>query len=158
MSGFISYCQPKLVFPEQKCQLIWHVFCSPVFPTYISTPRQVISLFLPRDCKNMRVCKVDAQYGGSSHSHLMSHPVSAHGVCVYVVETSEMEHVHTFASFTLRPSSSGYGSSQSSRGADLSADGVDCTLLPVKARGTISALYTIIHQLCSIYKLASILP
>lgn len=46
-------------------------------------------------------------------------------------------------------SSSGYGLSQSSRRVDLSADGVNCTPLPVKARGTISALYTITHQQCS---------
>lgn len=43
----------------------------------------------------------------------------------------------------------GYGLSRPSRRADLLADGVDCTLLPVKARGTISALYTITCQLCS---------
>ena len=79
----------------------------------------------------------------------MLHSAAARVVCVYVVETSEMERVHSFVSFTLPPSSSGYGLSQSSRRADLSADGVDCTPLPVKARGTISALYTITHQLCS---------
>lgn len=51
--GFISYCQPKLVFPEQKCQLVWHLFCFPLFPTHISTSQQVISLFLPMECKTM---------------------------------------------------------------------------------------------------------
>lgn len=60
-----------------------------------------------------------------------------------------MDHVHTFVSFTLTLSSSGYGLSLPSRRADLSADGVDYTLLPVKTTGTISALYTITGRLCS---------
>lgn len=42
------------------------------------------------------------QYGGRSYFHLMLHSVAAHGVvCVYVVETSEMERVRAFVSFTL---------------------------------------------------------
>lgn len=78
----------------------------------------------------------------------MLHSVEERGVSVYVVELSVMERVQTFVSFTLSLSSSGYGLSQSSRKADLSTDGVDCILIPVKARGTVSTLYTITQQPC----------
>lgn len=150
VSGFISYCQPKLVFPEQKCQLVWHVFCLPVFLTHIST-HTAGHLLVPPQGMQKHVHIHTHIPGSYSVWRLKPFPlnVAAQGVCVYTAETSEMERVHTFVFFTLAPSSSGYGLSRSSRRADLSADGVDFTLLPVKARGTISALYTITHQLCS---------
>ena len=58
-SGFISYCQPKLVFPGQKCQLVWHVLCLPLFPTHISAPQQVISLLLPGECEKNTCTYID---------------------------------------------------------------------------------------------------
>ena len=44
VSRFVSYCQPNLVFPEQICQLVWHVLCLHLFPARILTRQQVISL------------------------------------------------------------------------------------------------------------------
>lgn len=98
-SGFISYCQPKLVFPEQKCQLLWHVFCLPVFS---NTHPDAAAGHLLVPPWRMQHPRTYTQYGGRSYFHLMLHSVAAHGVvCVYVVETSEMERVRAFVSFTL---------------------------------------------------------
>lgn len=87
------------------------------------------------------------------HFHLMFQSAA-------FVWTSEMEHVHTFVSFTLTLSSSGYGSSPPSRRADLSADGVDYTLLPVETVGTVSAPYTTtgLPDCAPLYKLALLSP
>lgn len=102
--------------------------------------------------ENAKTCTRTHRYAGDwNHSGSMLHCVAECGVSVYIVKLSVMERVHIFISFTLPPrppSSSGYGLSQSSRRADLLADGVDCILLPVKTRGTISALYTITQQPC----------
>lgn len=168
VSGFVSYCQPKLVFREQKCQLIWHVFCLPVFPnTHLklhsrSSPCNSLEnakAWAHRHTEVIRSIKAAALF------NLMLHSIATLGICVWVVELSEMERVHTFVSLTFPPSSSGYGSSQSSWRADLSADGVDCTLRlkpegPYLLRTQKHASYLPVHKLARAFPLAQyhILP
>lgn len=80
-SGFISYCQPKLVFPEQKCQLVWHVFCLPVFSN--THPDAAAGHLLVPPRRMQKHPRTYTQYGGRSYFHLMLHSVAAHGVvCV----------------------------------------------------------------------------
>lgn len=104
--------------------------------------------FLPRECNNMctcTVCRVDTHCGSRSHS---AHCCSTSCLCVCCRDEWNGAYPYICLLYSPRPSL-GYGLSQPSRRADLLADGVDCTLLPVKAKGTISALYTITCQLCS---------
>lgn len=65
VSGFVSYCQPKLVFREQKCQLIWHVFCLPAFPNIHLNPTAGHLLVIPLRMQNHE--HTDAHRGGPEH-------------------------------------------------------------------------------------------
>lgn len=65
VSGFVSYCQPKLVFREQKCQLIWHVFCLPAFPNTHLNPTAGHLLVIPLRMQNHK--HTDAHRGGPEY-------------------------------------------------------------------------------------------
>lgn len=88
---------------SSKCQLIWHMLCLPVSNRRVDSAAGrllVTSQWIQKHART-DTCRVDIRCGGSSsHFCLMLHSVAACGICVYAVELSEMERVHTFVSLT----------------------------------------------------------
>lgn len=112
------------------------------FQRTFSNPQQVIFLFLLMECKNMSTRVQDRL----SERQIKPFPLTvalrcnARHLCLSFGDEWDKACPYICFLHATRPPP-GYGLCQPSRKADLLADAVDCTLLPVKAKGTVCSVH-----------------